>query len=213
MTSARLVTAPFGPMEIDALQEVGNIAAAHASGALTQLVRREIIIGVTSSLLVPVERISASLGDMSQAVAAIHMGIQSEGGGGIMLIFPLKQAMWMSDLFLQRKHEANRPITEMDQETLCEIGNICICAYLNAISKFLDLTLLPTPPGVAIDMLGAVLQFPALLMDQSTELAIVLETHFVHEGESFMGSILFFPDFEAQTRILGRFHVHPVDVE
>ena len=115
--------------------------------------------------------------------------------------------MRLSSMFLDKSEDSERKFEEDDKSAICEIGNICACAYLNAISKFLGITLIPSPPGLAIDMLGAILEFPASVIGNRSDLAIVIESKFIYRGEEFPGMILFMLEPKSQELILSRFRV------
>lgn len=137
----------------------------------------------------------------------IYIDVYEQERGIILFVFPYKNALRLSSMFLGKSDDPNREIDEDDRSAISEIGNICACAYLNAISKFLDITLMPSPPGIAIDMLQAIMEFPASLIGQRSEYAIVIETQFIHRNEAFPGLILFMLDPPSQELILKRFGV------
>lgn len=197
----------YGPLELDALQEVGNIAAAHASNALSKMVGEDILIDVSESRVFPIEEVPGSLGDMSSEMAAVYMDVKSTDKGIILLLIPPERAIWLSDKFVKREHDPDRGFDEIAELALCEIGNICICTYLNAISSFLDISYFPSPPSVAVDMLGAILDMPASLIGQVSEKVLVIKTKFTHNGNNFTGHILFMPDSESREKIFKRFRI------
>jgi chemotaxis protein CheC len=192
---------------MDALREMGNIAAAHAATALSKLLSEDIIIDVSESHLYPVEEMPRSLGNFAGKVAAVYIDIYKDERGIILFVFPYEKALRLSNMFLRKKGNLGREMEEDDRAAISETGNICACAYLNAISKFLGITLIPSPPGVAIDMLEAILEFPASLIGERSEYALVIETKFVHDGEAFPGLILFMLEPKSQDMIVKRFRI------
>ncbi|MCK4718176.1 MAG: chemotaxis protein CheC [Thermoplasmata archaeon] len=189
----------------DALQEVGNIAAAHAATALSQMTQEDIRMDISESQIIPVEQLPSIIGHADDEVAAVLFEVKGAGNGSILLIFPYDDALWVSDMFQKREHNPKREIGEKDKAVLGEIANICCCAYLNAISKLLDTTLIPTPPGISMDMLGAILQLPASLIGESTDYALVIETKFLQNGNNSSGFILFMPGEQYQKMVFDCF--------
>jgi chemotaxis protein CheC len=195
---------------MDALREMGNIAAAHAATALSKLLSQDIIIDVSESHLYPVEELPHSLGHFAEKVAAVYIDIYKDERGIILFVFPYEKALRLSSMFLNKTIPANREMEEDDRAAISETGNICACAYLNAISKFLGITLIPSPPGLAIDMLEAILEFPASLIGENSEYALVIETKFVHDKEAFPGLILFMLEPKSQELVMKRFGINNV---
>jgi chemotaxis protein CheC len=194
--------------QMDAMREIGNIAAAHAATALSKLLGEDILIDVTESHLYMVEELPRAIGNIAENVAAVYIDVHEDERGIILFVFPYEKALRLSNMFLKKSSLTDREIEDDDRSAICEIGNICACAYLNAISKFLNITLIPSPPGLAIDMLGAILEFPASLLGERSEVAMVIETQFTYTDEKFPGLILFLLDPPAQELIMKRFGIN-----
>ena len=122
-----------------------------------------------------------------------------------MLVVSQEMAIDLADMILGRDHDDEHMLDEMDQDAICEIGNICASAYLNAVSKFTDITTIPSPPGVAVDMLQAILQFPAALVEAESDSSVVIKTHFVYGKEVLFGFMLYIPDHDSQMVLMQKF--------
>jgi chemotaxis protein CheC len=195
--------------QMDAMREMGNIAAAHAATALSKLLAEEILIDVSESHLYLVEDLPNGINIMADRVAVVYIDVYLDQRSIILFVFPYDQAIRLSNMFLQKSTEKQENMDENDQAAICEIGNILACAYLNAISKFLGITLIPSPPGLAVDMLGAILEFPASIIADKSDLALVIESKFIYDNEAFPGLILFMMEPKSQELILNKFRVNP----
>ena len=194
-------------IQLDAIREVSNIAAAHAATALSKMIGQDIMISVSESRITEVADLPRKLGHISEPVAAVYMDVYGDESAVILLVFPRDEAITLSRLFMKKDISENNEITNLDTQSLCEIGNICNCAYLNAISKFIDTAFFPSPPGVAVDMLGAILQIPATVIGVDSEYAMIMETSFLNEKNKWSGYILFMPGKNTQSKILEKFGV------
>jgi chemotaxis protein CheC len=204
----------FEPDQMDALREVGNIAAAHAATALSKLVGENIMIDVTDCRILHVEELPSSLQNMDDEVAAIYVNVnEGEEDGTMLVMFPHDMALWLSSMLMRKVHDESRELDDNDRSALSEIGNIVACAYLNAISKFLTVTLIPTPPGLAIDMLMPILQFPACIIGERSDYAVVIETEFIRRDEAFYGILLFMPDSELLSSMVRRFGLTKISLD
>lgn len=192
-------------LHIDALREIGNIGAAHATTALTNLVKRDIMVDVPECFICRVEAMPAAFGNQEEIVVAVFLDAIAIEKGAILLVLPMDMAKSLSDVLLGREPRADREIDEDDKAAAAEIGNICASAYLNAISAFLDVPMIPSPPGVAVDMLSAILQYPAAVAAEQMDFLVVIKTRFIYEGNTYGGSILYIPDRESRRMLIEKF--------
>ncbi|OPY32568.1 MAG: flagellar motor switch protein [Methanomassiliicoccales archaeon PtaU1.Bin124] len=195
----------FQEIEIDALREAGNIGASHASTAMSSLVRAPVMIDVPDCIVCKTEQMPEKLGAWEQQTVATLFQTYGRGTGVFLMLMSYDTAIRLSSRMLE--HMGPMP-TELDEESLgaiSEMGNICTSAYLNAMAQFLGTTVLPSPPMVAIDMLSAILQYPASLVAQVSDLVVVLKTSFQIENEIYQGCFVFLPDPESQTMLLEKF--------
>jgi chemotaxis protein CheC len=114
-------------------------------------------------------------------------------------------AVKLSDLMMSREYYLGKELDDEGMEAISEMGNICTSAYLNAMAAFLGTTILPSPPSIAVDMLGAIMQFPASLVAEVSDYVVVLKTSFVIDKEIYHGSFVFLPDPESQRMLLAKF--------
>jgi chemotaxis protein CheC len=91
---------------------------------------------------------------------------------------------------------ATTELGEMEQSGLKEAGNILASAYLNALSDFMGMMLVPSVPSLVIDLSGAVLTTAQLNFGHDRDYAFCVETSFRIEGanEPLGGHFLLLPD-------------------
>ena len=189
----------------DALQEAGNIAAGSAATALSTLLGERVMINATDCRIKDLEKVPQALGDVTKQVVAVYMGVQEMNHGSIQMIFSHQSAMMLCDMFSKNWTGGTKEITDREIAILAEIGNICICAYLNTLSKLMGITLMPYPPAVAVDMIGPILEAIATDFDAVGESAVIIETEFIHRYGKSKGHFLFILDEESKQRILRMF--------
>ena len=158
--------------------------------------------------MVRAEHIPNSFGEgLEEEVVAVYFEANGAQKGHILMILPLDMTLQLSDLLLGREAVEGRGIDDMDKEAAAEIGNICTSAYLSAISNFIGVPLLPSPPGVAVDMMHAILQFPASLAAENYEYLVLIKTQFRYATHSFPGFILYIPDPDSQRLLMAKFGI------
>ncbi len=203
--TAMMESAGYNELKMDALKEIGNIGASHAANVLTRMVEAQVLISVTGFNIIKVEDLPTSLGMATDEVSAVYVDVASKhDGSSMMMMLPYEESRSLANLFFPMASEEGMDEEmrdEAERSAICEVGNICICAYLNAISQFVDLPLVPSPPGLAVDMRAAILEFPAALIAEHSSYAVVIHTKFIHKGQSFSGFILFMPEPHSQEHI------------
>src|SRR5262245_31831775 len=142
-------------IQMDALREVANIGAGHAATALSQMIGETIMISVPTINVARLEEIPPQVGAPDEPVAAVLMHMLGDLTGRTLLVFPRRTARRLASLLLRR--QSGDELNEMEQSAIKEAGNILSSAYMNALSDFMGMMLIPSPPSLAVDMSNAVL--------------------------------------------------------
>lgn len=194
------------PVQLDALREVANIGAGHAATALSQMTGQTIMISVPTINIAPLEDVPPHIGDPTEPVAAVLMQMHGDLGGRTLLVFPRPTAIRLAGLMMQRPRpaDAGENLSPLEESAIKEAGNILSAAYMNALSEFMGVRLLPSPPSLAIDMAQAVLTTAYLQFGADRDLVFCVETEFVmHDaGERLRGFFLLLPEVESLRAIL-----------
>jgi chemotaxis protein CheC len=182
--------------QLDAMREVANIGAGHAATALSQMTNRTIMITVPRVNMSPLEDACDTVGSPDQVTAAILMHMMGDLTGRALLLFPQPSARTLCDFLLRREIGTTQDFGEMEQSALKEAGNILASAYLNALSDFMGMMLVPSVPSLVIDLSGAVLTTAHLNFGHDRDYAFCVETSFRVEGaaEPLGGHFLLLPD-------------------
>ena len=182
--------------QLDAMREVANIGAGHAATALSQMTNRTIMITVPRVNVRPLEEACDTIGKPEEVIAAILMHMMGDLTGRALLLFPQSSARTLCDYLLRRELGTTQEFLEMEQSALKEAGNILASAYLNALSDFMGMMLVPSVPSLVIDLSGAVLTSAHLNFGHDRDYAFCVETSFRLEGatEPLGGHFLLLPD-------------------
>lgn len=183
-------------LQLDALKEVANIGAGHAATALSQLTNRRIMINVPEIEITRLEDIPETFGDPEAVVAAVMMHVLGDLTGRTLLLLPEENAWLLCDLLLRRPAGTTDSIGRLEESSLKEAGNILAGAYLNALSDFMGMMLLPSVPSLVVDLAGAVLTTAFLNFGQDRDFVFCVETnfHFTEAGRTLTGHFLLLPD-------------------
>jgi chemotaxis protein CheC len=185
--------------QLDAMREVANIGAGHAATALSGMTNRTIMITVPRVYVRPLEDACDMVGVPDAVMAAVLMHMMGDLTGRAMVLFPQRAAYTLCDFLFRRSMGSTTQFGEMEQSGLKEAGNILASAYLNALSDFMGMMLVPSVPSLVIDLSGAVLTTAQLNFGHERDYAFCVETSFWVEGatEPLGGHFLLLPDLSS----------------
>jgi chemotaxis protein CheC len=192
------------PMQLDALREVANIGAGHAATALSTMTGGTIMITVPTINVARLEDVPPQISAPEEPVAAVLMHMLGDLTGRTLLVFPKPTALRLSELMLRRPQGSSKELGELEQSAIKEAGNILSGAYMNALSDFMGLMLLPSPPSLAVDMSTAVLTTAYLQFGSDKDFVFCVESQFYMKevDEYLRGFFLLLPDFASLQAIL-----------
>jgi chemotaxis protein CheC len=183
-------------LERDALREVANIGAGHAATALSQMTGSKIMISVPQVSIRALEEVAGLIGPPDTVIAGVLMHVMGDFTGRTLVVLGEDSARSLCTLLLKRPPPAPTGFDAMQQSTIKETGNILCSAYLNALSDFLGMMLLPSVPALVVDLAGAVLTTAYLNFGHDRDTVFCVETTFRIEGsnEALTGQFLLLPD-------------------
>jgi chemotaxis protein CheC len=185
--------------QLDAMREVAHIGAGHAATALSGMTNRTIMITVPRVYVRPLEDACDLVGPPDTVIAAVLMHMMGDLTGRAMVLFPNQAAHTLCDVLFRRPVGTTTQFGDMEQSGLKEAGNILASAYLNALSDFMGMMLVPSVPSLVIDLSGAVLTTAQLNFGHDRDYAFCVETSFRVEGaaEPLGGHFLLLPDLSS----------------
>ncbi|MEO5587936.1 MAG: chemotaxis protein CheC [Gemmatimonadaceae bacterium] len=207
MTSPNLV-ATLSDERMDALKEVANIGAGHAATALSTMTGARIMIDVPMINVAPISELIPGIADEGSEVVSVVMDMHGSLTGQTLLALPLVTGRRLADLMLRRERRAGGKLDLLEESALKEAGNILGGAYMTALSEFLGMSLLPSPPRLMVGTTETVMAEHSR-QASSAAAACCVETEFNFEeiGERFRGFFLLLPDAESFDAIFAAVNV------
>jgi chemotaxis protein CheC len=199
----RAVTDEKAGKVLGVIMEFANIGAGSAATALSSLMDVELMNEVTSCNILPMSKVSDWLGGPDQIVAGTYTYLCGDLKSGILVVLPRKSAVTLLEHLTKEKVDI-ASLTEIQKSALKEVGNICLCWYLIAVSKMIDIDMIPAPPDATVDMLGAVLDIPLASLAQKVDTVLAVHTCFKGIDEEFEGYFLMLPEESTLKLILER---------
>jgi len=191
---------------LDVFKEIGNIGAGHAASALAGLLDRRISMSVPEASVLPFDEIVDVLDGPETLVTGVLIDISGDLNGYILLVLCMEDAMAMVSQALQQSvrdtTEPDFELTEMEKDTLLEIGNILVGSFLSAISSFSGLGATPAVPQLAVDMLGAILSIAMIEYGMIGDSVLFLKTQFNDLAGDINGHFFLIPDYNSYKMLL-----------
>lgn len=200
-------------LHLDVLKEIGNIGAAHAATALSDLLQKKIDMRVPNVEMVSFNDMMELAGGSENVVVGIFLRIEGDTEGSMFFILPVEQAnRFIRRLIRDESFDFYSPdtVSELGLSAMQEMGNILSGSYLSALSDFTGLKIFPTVPGLSVDMFGAIISIGLIELSQVSDTVIVINTSIyedaISDNEEVRGHFFLLPDpdsFEAIFKALG----------
>jgi len=188
-------------VQADAIQELGNIGAAHAATTLSQMLGSTIEMSVPAIKVVDLSQLGEYMGEESAAMVAFELQGDIPHGGYILFYITRESAIRLTNTILGMT-ETSRPLNEMDESALLEVGNIMVSAFLDATAELLGFVMLPSPPALTIDMAHAAMQSLIAQMQEETNEVLLFSTELVCEEHRIDSDIIMMPETSTLVRIV-----------
>jgi chemotaxis protein CheC len=188
-------------IQADAIQELGNIGAAHAATTLSQMLGSTIEMSVPAIKIVDLAQLGDYMGEESAAMVAFELQGDIPHGGYILFYITRESAVRMTNTMLGLT-EINRPLSEMDESALLEVGNIMVSAFLDATAELLGFVMLPSPPALTIDMAHAAMQSLIAQMQEETNEVLLFSTELMCEEYKIDSDIIMMPERSTLEKII-----------
>lgn len=119
---------------VDVVAEMLNIGMGSAAASLSEMVEEEVILSVPSVEFVTREYVAESIGKRTQGdVSGVVQRFEGAFWGDALLLFPEEQSLELVRAVLQNTMPLD-DLTEMQQESMTEIGNVILNACLSSLA-------------------------------------------------------------------------------
>jgi len=187
--------------EFEALRAVSEHGAHAAEQALRQMTGVDIRLDVSRVQTLAFPDVPALLGGPEAPVVGIHLRVYGDCRANILLALSPEAALNLVSVLFPPGIESLEQMQELELSGLTEMGNIVACAYLNALSQRLGMSLIPSVPMLANDMAGAVVDVLLIEQGRTSDTAFVVQTE-IRSRPGMGGNILLMPDPASLPRIL-----------
>lgn len=195
----------------DVLKEIGNIGAGNAMTALSQMLQCKVDMKVPQVRLLEFSEVGELMGGAEQIMAGVYLGVEGDISGSMMFMMEENSARHLIQKITMGMLPEGSEFEEMGLSAMQEVGNIITGAYLNSLSKMTNLTVIPSPPAITVDMAGAILSVPSIQFGIFGDKLLLIQSQFYDEVK-LDGYFILIPDLESYEKILMALGV-PVDLQ
>lgn len=181
----------FTPLQLDAMQELANIGAAHSATTLSQMLNCHVNMNVPEIDIVDISRTGQLLTDEVTTLVVFELQGDVPHGGYLVLHFPKDSAVRTANILIGSVDSTRTP-GEMDQSAILEVGNIMISSFLSATSDLLGIIMLPSPPVLVVDMTHAVIESLIASMTIEVDNVVVFRVNMTSDEYEIAANILIF---------------------
>ena len=125
-------------LEEDALKEFFNMGLGIAANSLSQMVNNEVLLSLPKLTVVPyAEATKMLVADPKETLVAIRQNFKGELSGTALLVFPGAQSLELVRTLLNEDMPLE-VLTELEQETLQDVGNVILNAFLESFTQMMS---------------------------------------------------------------------------
>nr|WP_295782762.1 chemotaxis protein CheC [Rhodoferax sp.] len=177
-------------LQLDALAEIFNHGVGQAAMALSELAGEEVQLSAPRveelSRLQITEKLNAQ---GANRICAVRQGFSGAINTEALLMFPVDQSLHLVQLMVGDDFPLAQ-LSEMEQESLAEIGNILLNSVVSSVADMLDIEFEGTLPQVELGQVAEVLHATESLED----LILSLQINFKIASRQIQGYLVFLLD-------------------
>ncbi|MFW9854867.1 MAG: chemotaxis protein CheC [Candidatus Thorarchaeota archaeon] len=187
-------------LQLDALQEVGNIGAGHAAIGLTQFLNRSTYMSIPNVALDNLQAISRLVkmpGDQDVAIISLHtisdllytllVFFNGESVRKIIKLMTVTTSVDSEDLY---------DISPLFLSLIKETGSILLLKYVEALNYFLKANSFPSPPRLRIGTIASLTQNELKDVIQNLSTVLVIECDIFTSAKSIAIDLVIVPRLE-----------------
>ena len=181
-------------MHIDVLREIGNIGSGSAASSLSVMLNTRVDMNIPTVKILDLNELADTIGGPEKQVVGILFSLEQEFQGMMMFITEKQFAHLVLNVLMGKHFESFEDLGEMDISAIKEVGNIMVGAYIGAISQMTSLKIGLSPPSIAIDMVGALLNVPAVEIEKYGDKTLFIQDGFINEENKVTSYMLLIPE-------------------
>lgn len=190
------------PMQMDVLQEVGNIGSGNAAAALSNLISKNVEIEMAKVKIVEFQEAIDQAGGAERVVAGVLSRMVGNIEGMILLFIDRNFINTVISSFSDKKVNNLLELHEEEISALSEIGNIMGGAYVSAIGTLTGIEAALEAPILQVDMVGALMSLPVVEFGEVDDKILYIDKHLHIDGKEMNAGLLMIPAIGSLAKIM-----------
>jgi chemotaxis protein CheC len=182
--------AQINEKEITILKEVASIGMGNASMALEQLLSTKINISLPEIEMIQVKDITRFFPG-EEILLGVVIKIFGDIKGKLLYLFKKNDAQKMIGILIQKYNSSKDVDISEEVSTIKKMANIMSGSYLNALSSFVSISVLPSLPHLAMDTAASIFDLASLSEEETSQLILIRSKLTVEDkGFETVGSLV-----------------------
>ena len=179
--------------QLRTLRHVCHAGMEHAAATLSRLVGEAVVPGDTRIFHADRPVSPRFIGNRESMVTGISFLMHGSVQGRLLMVIPLESTGLILGKLLHRTDPPASPLSEIERSAIMEVGNIFASACVDKLGESLRMTLVPSPPLLAIAPYGDVIRHFLADSGAAGMPERMSETDICSEDERFGFQCLFVP--------------------
>jgi chemotaxis protein CheC len=181
------------PSRLELLRPLFASATRDASAAMCRWTDGLVTLTLDEIREIPMEDVCSALSLGDEPLTMVVLSLAGDIGGEMILAFDNANGRRLAASLLGAVPGDSLEWCELEKSALRETGNILGCAYMNALTRLIDVELMPSPPCFVQDYGASVFQQALLAQAMTRDRLLVCRTGFHRDGEELSWRVLFVP--------------------
>ena len=189
-------------MHMGVLTEICNIGSGNAATAISQMFGLTLNIDVPGVGIIDINEAIQRLGGADVIRAGLLLPIQEDLNGMIMFLFTHEFAGILLKAVMGTELNSFEELDEMGLSMMNEVANIAAGSFVKSIADMVGMRIDISPPASTIDMVGAIMNVPAVYFANISESILLIENSFDCGGVKADANVILMLEIDSLERLL-----------
>ncbi|MEO2049708.1 MAG: chemotaxis protein [Pirellulales bacterium] len=187
---------------LSTLSNLFALATQNASTSMSRWTHGQMSLVLDHVHEIALEDVAEHLNVGEELLTIVVLNLEGEFDGQIILTFDDINGKQLAASLLGQEPSDTSEWTELEKSAISETGNILGCAYMNELTRLLEVSLVPSPPMFIQDYGACVLQQALMAQAMASDQVLLCHTQFHRLGQELDWNVFFVPSESLLERII-----------